>query len=994
MTRPLSAAALSSCGCFRQTKVVLHGYNSGGVETITAKRNEDQIRELSRSAVVREKIFIHREARQQNQKSPSDYEHVIGIDLGTTNSCITYYDRTKNRTRVIPNPDGSWTFPTAVAFDGRKRFYGETARAMMRSAQDQLVTNGKRLIGRRRGELTQVLHQLGRTNTLEESSNGEMMIVIRGRQFHIVHIMGMFLRYLKEIAELHLKGRVEACVISVPAYFTARQKVATEDAALVAGFDVLEVIDEPSAACLAYTALSGQVDGNSMGAPTQSHGGKKTVKYLIFDLGGGTLDCALMSCDLSDNAFALIGTDGDPLLGGNDWDNIISGMIAKSFKNRWNIDIDLDDGFTEGDRLGMQRTIQHTAERCKVHFTSSTETFEIYERLFCFKNGNFISLAFSMTYDEYVRVSEDLRHRCVSCIQKLLRKTGVDKVDVDNVLLVGAMTRDPPLRRTLDDYFRPTGLSYSGDNSIEPSSTSILLASESCPPDYAVALGAGVRAAMLQEAIPAFKSQKKIKFVDGTIQAEREANRSVLSALYKKTMNFFSPSTELNPRAAPLGHRVRRTLLSFSDDSSGCDVRVQGLSDDEIEKFAKEIVFFNTCKEREEQLQKILDEADHVIKNFMQDSSRKQGMQEKKLLKMQDQLKFWQYMVTTFHDHEEHLRTCLNEAKAMIADVDGRWDAYCNEERIAEQQSAEEKQIREKLQHEAFLHLKSEKMQNNDERIIKSKTPMSHQTRRNLNSDGTINFSADLAENTNRSITDRNQEIQQQVIEFPELVNQIRPSERTLLPNYDLETVKAIEEEKEMTAHLISEPPKRKVLRRSSTETPKINLSTETRYDKTKMTGLQREIIFGSSQLANLCDRDGAVPSVTESASNEVFLRTVQDRVWREQPPPPGEVGMSWAAVQAKLEKLPTSVVRMELLQHLSCMEDRKKGNFNFLSSSHAQVDDQDEHTETGNCFMQTLDENGLRMFSILEMVTKVDIGHPELSHMRTSSMQMIAATK
>ncbi|CUE70866.1 heat shock protein 70, putative, partial [Bodo saltans] len=280
------------------------------------------------------KLISEESARFVVEKTErSNSGRVIGVDLGTTNSCISYIDKETNMPRIIPSPTGSWVFPTAVTFlaGHNLRTFGEEARASVRTSASATLCSGKRLIGRRFGELGRVQSQLHKTNQLTMTEKGDVAVEIMGRTYTIVHITAMFLRYLKIEAEKFLKEPVDCIVVSVPAYFTPQQKVATEDAALCAGFDVLEVIDEPSAACLTYTVLN--KDNPQMSA-------KRIHRSLVFDLGGGTLDCAILENDIKKKTFTLAATHGDALLGGNDWDTAISQRFQDQFEKKWKIPIE------------------------------------------------------------------------------------------------------------------------------------------------------------------------------------------------------------------------------------------------------------------------------------------------------------------------------------------------------------------------------------------------------------------------------------------------------------------------------------------------------------------------------------------------------------------------------------------------------------------------------------------------------------------------------
>ncbi|CAC9496353.1 heat_shock_70_protein-like_protein [Leishmania infantum] len=620
---------------------------------------------------TRSRYYVVKEDTREKRGSG----RVIGIDLGTTNSCICYIDAATRRPKIIPSPTGSWVYPTAITFDKNHqiRMFGEEARACARTSASATLCSGKRLIGRGFGELGRVQSNLSKTNILTVNEKGEVAVEIMGRTYTVVHIIAMFLRYLKSEAEKFLGEEVQQAVVSVPAYFTPQQKVATEDAALCAGFDVLEIIDEPSAACLAYTVLerlkreerdaqqraaasppvsatataasaaqSSSSGGNSeavAGASSSStpeadaYGNKRYVRSLVFDLGGGTLDCAIMEHDRYRQMFNLVATHGDPMLGGNDWDTVLSQHFAKQFESKWRVPIEEEEG-NVGQGVAAFRNLILEAEKAKIHFTHSTETYYGYNRAFHFsdKLRDIVPLEATLTHEEYVTLTRPLRARCLQCIERLFEHTGYAAADIDNILLVGAMTRDPPIRHLLEEYFGKK-----------------VVREDTCPADYAVALGAGIRGGMLQGSFPELTASTR--FVSGTVQSLREGGGIVRRLWrYLKLM-----TSTVNPNA--IGTRWRG--------------RAKGLSDEEIANYAKELVEFEATCARRLLLERAESEANFVMRRVTADSNRKQGMQEKRIMQLSEQLKFWQYMVHNFHDHEEELLRVVKELQEALDELDG-----------------------------------------------------------------------------------------------------------------------------------------------------------------------------------------------------------------------------------------------------------------------------------------------------------------------------------
>lgn len=571
---------------------------------------------------TKRRYTVVKEVRDPNVKG-----RTIGIDLGTTNSCLCYIDRQNGKPKIIPSPTGSWVFPTAVTFDKNHtiRMYGEEARASVRSSASATLCSGKRLIGRGFGELGKVQSDLQKTNILTVNEQGQVAVEVMGRTYTVLHIIAMFLRYLKNEAEAYLKEPVDQVVVSVPAYFTPQQKVATEDAALSAGFDVLEIIDEPSATCLAHTVLSGMLDKDVSK-------GKRKTRSFVFDLGGGTLDCAVMEHDKRRGLFRLVATHGDPMLGGNDWDTVISDYFAREFESKWKIPIEEEDG-NVGQGVAAFRNLLLEAEKAKIHFTNSTDTYYGYNRAFHFstKLREIIPLEVELTHEKYVELTRPLRVRCVECIEQLFVHTKLNPEDIDNILLVGAMTRDPPIRHMMEEYFQKP-----------------VESAEVCPADYAVAIGAGVRAGMLQGE---FKElTQRTRFVSGTVQSQRQ--KGFLRRTLANVKQAFSYS---NPNAIGLRWRGR----------------VRGLSEEEISNYAKELVEFEAACARRVLLERVENEANAVMRRMTADSNRKQGSQEKRIVQLGEQVKFWQYMVHNFHDHEEELERTVSELREALDELEG-----------------------------------------------------------------------------------------------------------------------------------------------------------------------------------------------------------------------------------------------------------------------------------------------------------------------------------
>lgn len=831
----------------------------GSVVHLEAKRRREMGDEISAKFVV-------------EKDSAPVKGRVVGIDLGTTNSCISYIDKETLKPKIIPSPTGSWVFPTAITFDkGHQiRVFGEEARACARTSASSTLCSGKRLIGRRFGELGNIHSQMSKTNTLTITEKGEVAVEIMGRTYSVIHVTAMFLRYLKMEAEKFLGEPVTSVVVSVPAYFTPQQKIATEDAALAAGFDVWEIIDEPSAACLTYTVLNGMAgaegaDPSSSASSSSNHvqqidikkksNKNKNIKTsLVFDLGGGTLDCALMEHDVKKNTFALVATHGDPMLGGNDWDAVLSDNFARNFEKKWGIQIEDPDG-NAAQGVGDNRNLLLEAERAKIHFTHSMDVYNGYQRGFHFspKLRDIIPLEVTLTFENYLDLTRPLRERCLVCLNKLFEHANKKPTDVDHILLVGAMTRDPPIKKLLEDYFGQ-----------KPEEEVV------CPADYAVAIGAAIRGGMLEGLYPNLTANTK--FVKGTVQRQRSGNVIEKFINTVKSLNPLRGAHE-NPNA--IGQRWRGV--------------VKGLSDEEIMNYAKEMVEFEATQHRRELLERAEDEANRLMGRVARDSSRRQGMQEKRVKQLADQLKFWQYMVHNFHDHEEELKKTVKELEAYLDDLEG-----VNKENELDA---------DKFTEEGTIKFGSSSSSDTNPALLQQKSGSNqHQpafvTARNHGSG--LKDGADKVAYTASEIADEDE------------TTTTKPAAAAAASPNDDKSVAP------------TKGPK--VLRR--------NVPLPNRSSKT-----EDLIEAGHSAFVN-----SPVP-IPEKTRSALFRSTVEDRAWHEPPAPPGESG-SWSDVKKALDEgldigLPVPVG--DLVRPMTCEEmldylSHHHPLDNFISPQHAEA--------------------------------------------------------
>lgn len=378
----------------------------------------------------------------------------IGIDLGTTYSCIGVWSH--DRVDIIPNEQGNRTTPSYVAFTETERLIGDAAKNQAAVNPTNTVFDAKRLIGRKFSDPT-VQRDTAHWPFRVVAGDGDapkIQAEYRGtsKTFAPEEISSMILAKLKETAQAYLGKPVTKAVITVPAYFNDAQRQATKDAGAIAGLEVLRIINEPTAAAIAY----------GLDKSEETKGRERTV--LIFDLGGGTFDVSLLS--IEDGVFEVRATAGDTHLGGEDFDNRLVDHFAKEFKRKHSKDV------TSNARA--LRRLRTACERAKRALSSSsTATIEIDS---LFEGIDFYS---SISRARFEELNMDLFRRCMEPVDKVLRDAKIDKGAVDDIVLVGGSIRIPKIQKLLQDYFNGKELC------------------KSINPDEAVAYGAAVQAALL-----------------------------------------------------------------------------------------------------------------------------------------------------------------------------------------------------------------------------------------------------------------------------------------------------------------------------------------------------------------------------------------------------------------------------------------------------------------------------------------------------------------
>ncbi|MDP9056466.1 MAG: molecular chaperone DnaK [Pseudomonadota bacterium] len=379
---------------------------------------------------------------------------VIGIDLGTTNSCIAVMDGGKPK--VIENSEGARTTPSIVAFtkDG-ERLIGQPAKRQAVTNPDNTVFAVKRLIGRRfEDPMTQKDMSLV-PYKIAKGKNGDAWVSAGGTDYSPSQVSAFILQKMKETAEAYLGETVTQAVITVPAYFNDAQRQATKDAGQIAGLEVLRIINEPTAAALAYGL--DKSDG-------------KTIA--VYDLGGGTFDISVL--EIGDGVFEVKSTNGDTFLGGEDFDAKLVEYLAGKFKAKEGLDL-------KNDRLALQR-LKEAAEKAKIELSSAQSTEINLPFITARMEGGAttpLHLVETITRSDLERLVADLIQRTMEPCRKALADAGLKASDIDEVVLVGGMTRMPKVRDAVKDFFNREP--HTGVN-----------------PDEVVAMGAAIQAGVLQ----------------------------------------------------------------------------------------------------------------------------------------------------------------------------------------------------------------------------------------------------------------------------------------------------------------------------------------------------------------------------------------------------------------------------------------------------------------------------------------------------------------
>ena len=376
---------------------------------------------------------------------------VIGIDLGTTNSCLSIMDG--SQPRVIENAEGARTTPSIVAFTENERLVGQPAKRQAVTNPENTVFGVKRLVGRRYDDAHLKKDRKNLPFKVFSGSNGDAWVEAQGDQFSPSQISAFILQKMKETAESYLGEDVSQAVITVPAYFNDAQRQATKDAGKIAGLEVLRIINEPTAAALAYGLDK-----------------KESQIIAVYDLGGGTFDVTILEID--DGLFEVKSTNGDTFLGGEDFDMRIVNYLAEEFQKESGVDLTKD-------KMALQR-LKEAAEKAKIELSSSSQT-EINQPFISMDgaSGQPLHLVVKLTRAKLESLVGDLIKASLKPCQAALKDAGLSTSDIDEIVLVGGMTRMPKVIEEVTKFFGK-----------EPN--------KGVNPDEVVAMGAAIQAGVLQ----------------------------------------------------------------------------------------------------------------------------------------------------------------------------------------------------------------------------------------------------------------------------------------------------------------------------------------------------------------------------------------------------------------------------------------------------------------------------------------------------------------
>merc|ERR1711879_694639 len=374
---------------------------------------------------------------------------IIGIDLGTTNSCV--YVMEGKDPKCVTNPEGGRTTPSIVGFTDKERLVGEIAKRQAVTNPEKTVFAIKRLMGRQASSPEVKKWADHCPYPIVDGKGGDAWVEIEGKKYSPSEVSAIILQQLKKDAETYLGESVTEAVITVPAYFNDSQRQATKDAGRIAGLEVKRIINEPTAASLAY-----------------GFDKKANEKIAVFDLGGGTFDISIL--DIGDGVFEVLSTNGDTHLGGDDWDEALINFLADEFKKTEDIDL-------RQDPMALQR-LKEAAEKAKCELSTTTETTVNLPFITATQSGP-KHLQISINRSKFEQICGSLFDRIRTPVLKAIEDAGLAKSEIDEVVLVGGSTRIPKVQEICKELFGK-----------DPN--------KSINPDEVVAIGAAIQGGVLQ----------------------------------------------------------------------------------------------------------------------------------------------------------------------------------------------------------------------------------------------------------------------------------------------------------------------------------------------------------------------------------------------------------------------------------------------------------------------------------------------------------------
>ncbi len=371
---------------------------------------------------------------------------IIGIDLGTTNSCVSVIEG--GEPVIIPNPEGGRTTPSMVGFKDAETLVGMLAKRQAITNPTETVFSIKRFMGRKFSEVANEISEV--SYKIKKGPGGDVRVIVGGKEYSPPEISAMVIRYLKEAAEKHLGEKVKKAVITVPAYFNDSQRKATKDAGKIAGLEVERIINEPTAAALAYGL---------------EKKGEKTIA--VFDLGGGTFDISIL--ELGESVFEVKATNGDTHLGGDDFDQRVIKWLAEEFKKEQGIDL-------KKDPMALQR-LREAAEKAKCELSTVSQA-DINLPFITADSSGPKHLNVKLTRAKFESLTDDLIERTIGPCRSAIKDAKVNTSEIDEVILVGGTTRIPAVQAKVKEIF-----------GLEPH--------QGVNPDEVVALGAAIQGGVL-----------------------------------------------------------------------------------------------------------------------------------------------------------------------------------------------------------------------------------------------------------------------------------------------------------------------------------------------------------------------------------------------------------------------------------------------------------------------------------------------------------------